>query len=75
MNAENTETGNILEIYERVYQLHNFHKFDYDYRIDGNQTPKRWRNGINEPVRNTPKIGRNEPCACGSGKKYKNCCL
>ena len=22
----------------------------------------------------TPKIGRNDPCPCGSGKKYKNCC-
>ena len=26
-----------------------------------------------EPVRNEPKIGRNEPCPCGSGKKYKHC--
>ncbi len=27
------------------------------------------------PVRReTPKVGRNEPCPCGSGKKYKNCC-
>ncbi|MFA6292485.1 MAG: SEC-C metal-binding domain-containing protein, partial [Victivallales bacterium] len=25
-------------------------------------------------VRNTPKTGRNEPCPCGSGKKYKKCC-
>jgi Protein of unknown function (DUF1186)/SEC-C motif len=24
--------------------------------------------------RATPKIGRNEPCPCGSGKKYKKCC-
>lgn len=24
--------------------------------------------------RDTPKQGRNEPCACGSGKKYKKCC-
>ncbi|MGD0015984.1 MAG: preprotein translocase subunit SecA [Verrucomicrobiia bacterium] len=24
--------------------------------------------------RDTPRIGRNEPCPCGSGKKYKNCC-
>lgn len=24
--------------------------------------------------RQTPKIGRNDPCPCGSGKKYKNCC-
>lgn len=23
----------------------------------------------------TAKIGRNEPCPCGSGKKYKKCCL
>jgi len=26
-------------------------------------------------VRDTKKIGRNDPCPCGSGKKYKNCCL
>ena len=25
-------------------------------------------------VRHEPKIGRNEPCVCGSGKKYKHCC-
>ena len=28
------------------------------------------------PVRRTnPRVGRNEPCPCGSGKKYKKCCL
>ncbi|MDR1140363.1 MAG: SEC-C domain-containing protein [Planctomycetaceae bacterium] len=27
-----------------------------------------------EPIRNrNPQIGRNDPCPCGSGKKYKNC--
>jgi preprotein translocase subunit SecA len=27
------------------------------------------------PIRKTtPEVGRNEPCPCGSGKKYKNCC-
>ena len=25
-------------------------------------------------VRTTPKVGRNDPCPCGSGKKYKQCC-
>ncbi|MEN8179404.1 MAG: YchJ family metal-binding protein [Pseudomonadota bacterium] len=25
-------------------------------------------------VRNQPKVGRNDPCPCGSGKKYKKCC-
>ncbi len=24
-------------------------------------------------VRETPKVGRNDPCPCGSGKKYKKC--
>lgn len=28
-----------------------------------------------EPIRNDFKIGRNEPCPCGSNKKYKKCCL
>ena len=26
-------------------------------------------------VRSAPKVGRNDPCPCGSGKKYKKCCL
>ena len=33
---------------------------------------------VNEPGktvrRETPKVGRNDPCPCGSGKKYKKCC-
>ncbi len=37
------------------------------------QTPK--RPVKQEPIkRETPKVGRNELCPCGSGKKYKNCC-
>ncbi len=27
-----------------------------------------------KPIRNENKVGRNDPCPCGSGKKYKNCC-
>jgi len=27
-----------------------------------------------KPVRTGPKVGRNDPCPCRSGKKYKNCC-
>jgi uncharacterized protein len=31
--------------------------------------------GIQQPsVRDTPKVGRNDPCPCGSGKKFKKCC-
>jgi preprotein translocase subunit SecA len=27
-----------------------------------------------QPVSKKPKVGRNDPCPCGSGKKYKKCC-
>lgn len=27
-----------------------------------------------EPVRRGPKVGRNDPCPCGSGRKFKHCC-
>ncbi|MBP2033853.1 preprotein translocase subunit SecA [Clostridium algifaecis] len=33
---------------------------------------KEWVNS--KTVVNKTKIGRNDPCPCGSGKKYKNCC-
>ncbi len=32
------------------------------------------RASASEPRSSTPKIGRNDPCPCGSGKKYKRCC-
>ena len=25
-------------------------------------------------IRDTPKIGRNDPCICGNGRKFKRCC-
>ena len=31
---------------------------------------------VAQPVRrDAPRVGRNDPCPCGSGKKYKKCCL
>jgi uncharacterized protein YchJ len=33
-----------------------------------------WENSFTGFKRTTPKIGRNDPCPCGSGKKYKKCC-
>lgn len=40
--------------------------------LDGNQqAPQEEKKA--EPVRVAPKISRNAPCPCGSGKKYKNC--
>ena len=41
--------------------------------VDGHLTEK--EGGMNKTVvNNEPKVGRNDPCPCGSGKKYKQCC-
>ena len=32
-------------------------------------------NVVKQPMSKKAKVGRNDPCPCGSGKKYKNCCL
>ena len=41
--------------------------------VDGKISPK--EGGLNKTIVNEePKVGRNDPCPCGSGKKYKNCC-
>lgn len=53
-------------------------KEDYVDNTSGGpaSAPKAEKTGKQETVvRNEPKIGRNDPCPCGSGKKYKNCCM
>ena len=58
----------LLNIYDRYYQIITTwagYKEKDDY--SGNLK--------NESYHADPKIGRNDPCPCGSGKKYKKCCL
>ena len=42
---------------------------------NANLTTAGERQAAPRTIRNeTPKVGRNDPCPCGSGKKYKSCC-
>ena len=53
---------------EEVEEIRQKQKQDY-ILSRGEDTP------VNQTVkRATEKIGRNDPCPCGSGKKYKKCC-
>ncbi|MCP3675969.1 MAG: YchJ family protein [Gammaproteobacteria bacterium] len=53
----------------RHHEISRFQKIDNKWYYVEGSTPKP------TTVRNeTPKVGRNEPCPCGSGKKYKKCC-
>jgi preprotein translocase subunit SecA len=53
--------------------VHNvqYQHADYDEALAAGQDE---RPQGQQPVRNVmPKVGRNDPCPCGSGKKYKQC--
>lgn len=87
---EMIESGDIENIDEMIIheRLNEFSSFkeeyltirnlpkpeDYDQIMYGHLTKKQREADI-VPIRTTPKIARNAQCPCGSGKKYKNCCL
>lgn len=84
-SAKQKVSTSIFDHYQDAMTWHSYRmKYDEDYKKK--QTP-RSRNTltagdfhlpINKPApfrRSERKIGRNEPCPCGSGKKYKKCCL
>ena len=56
--------------------FHNADRYDESQReLEGDLIEPPSSEWTTEPIRRTaPKIGRNEPCPCGSGKKFKKCC-
>jgi hypothetical protein len=53
-------------------------KKDTDYEDEGPRPSRIWTTdnaSTTTIVNEQPKVGRNDPCPCGSGKKYKKCCL
>ena len=67
MLTDSTETGNWLYYTKNkgiVDHLIEFHMMDYLYPPVIKETYRR----------KTSKISANEPCPCGSGKKFKKCC-
>ncbi|HYF08102.1 MAG TPA: DUF1186 domain-containing protein [Acetobacteraceae bacterium] len=63
---------------DAIAELSGWHGFSEEYRqskASGLAAPEDWEPPP-EPVRNPLRhVGRNDPCPCGSGKKYKKCCL
>jgi len=55
---------------ETVQRIHAFWLEQRREQIAGGTLPDVVRR---EPIRNPTKVGRNEPCPCGSGKKFKQC--
>lgn len=74
-----------FEIFERLKKEYGFKEKRLQKRYesvddeDDRMEPEVWSwmepETVQQPyVRNSPKVGRNDPCPCGSGKKYKKCC-
>ena len=69
------EPGKIIKENDVLSKITNYSKNEIANSFSGNMQ----NTNTNEPVRHEPvhvdkKVGRNDPCPCGSGKKYKNCC-
>jgi len=58
-------------ISQNVYLIENIPPYIGEF---GNPVPKNERGRIVLPVRTKTKVGNNQVCSCGSGKKYKKCC-
>lgn len=62
--------GRAIDLYEKTGKHQEAAELKKEFRISYSPNPFSLNN---VPVR-SEKIGRNDPCPCGSGKKYKKCC-
>ncbi len=78
VNAQHNEAGNTAaQMAQNTAQRSAQSSFNGDQarRQAAGSSMNQRSQGDNVTVRRTmPKVGRNDPCPCGSGKKYKNCC-
>jgi SEC-C motif-containing protein len=71
------DTDGIVE-FEALYEMDGLRDTHHE-KANFKKKDGRWfyDEGSVQPitvVRTGPKVGRNDPCPCGSGKKYKHCC-
>ena len=73
MNAQHSEAQSISQVQQRNAQT----------AMSGDSARRQAQNSVMQTRtqsstvtvrRSSPKVGRNDPCPCGSGKKYKQCC-
>lgn len=85
LDLENLEADHQIELkvdFEKLYfnmldakadYLYTLPQWDAIFSVEKRKDiQKEWRDS--KTVINENKVGRNDPCPCGSGKKYKKCC-
>lgn len=63
------DRGLICDVVDDMSWWHCFEADDEEEDLSGEDHP------VEPYARAEPKVGRNDPCPCGSGRKYKKCCL
>ena len=63
-----------------IAKMEGHHKKEFTAPVSGQSGENAQETPVTEQHaetvhRSQPKVGRNDPCPCGSGKKYKKCCL
>ncbi len=67
--------GSLWEITGTIHEDASLTADTFHDESGGGQTEPGQSSQAVDPIRNRmPKVGRNDPCPCGSGKKYKKCC-
>lgn len=69
---------NIEELYSEYYtdqEIAEAERWSFNPDILENEDDKEMEHLEPEDQRKTKKVGRNAPCPCGSGQKYKKCCM
>ena len=68
----------ITDVAKNMGWMQGFHKVErhYEAEADAEEDLESLASGYTTATihRTAPKVGRNEPCPCGSGKKFKKCC-
>lgn len=69
------DTEGVVEFVAK-YSLHGENQFHHERALFKKKDDDWYFYDVKkrEPIRNENKIGRNDPCLCGSGKKFKKCC-
>jgi hypothetical protein len=70
LDEDIVEEAITAEVAELIYPPTQVIVEAFDAAIEGRRPGER----LGPIVRDQPKVGRNEPCPCGSGKKFKKCC-
>jgi len=75
--GEGDDTGVVefIASFEYGGEFSPYHEIASFEKLDGTWYFKEGREGVKKPVvRSEPRVGRNDPCPCGSGRKFKRCC-